>query len=216
MQPTENVLALAMDMMDAAEHDRYRTPNDRATLFRDGLLIGVLVLTALRRENLASIRVGKQLARRGDRLWLSYDPASMKGGERFEFAFPEVLVPFLERFLDSHRQVLLNCSKKSLPPTDALWISQHGTHMTSSAIALQVKARTEEAFGVPINPHTFRHMAATTVATSDAGHAHEIKDLLGHLSDRPADKYYNKAKMVDAGRRHQGTIDALRKRNLNG
>jgi integrase len=210
MPAAQDLLALGLDMMDAAENDRYRTPVDRATLFRDGLMISLLILTVIRRANLASIIIGEHLSRSGNGWWLSFDPASTKGGRRLEFSFPDQLVPSLERYLDVHRKVLLKCSRKTLPPTDALWISQHGTHMTGCAIAIQIKARTEDGLGMATNPHKFRHTCATTIATSDASRTCDIMDTLGHSSGRAAEKYYNKAKMVDAGRRHQQTKNAKR------
>jgi integrase len=195
-------------MMHAAEHDRFRTATDRATLFRDGLIISILALTLLRLANLTSITVGQHLTRRGDHWHLSFEPASTKGGRRMEFRFPDRLVPSLTRYVDKHRPMLLKCTRKPLPPTDALFISQHGTHMTTGAVALQVKARTLEAFGVAINPHAFRHAGVTTYVTTNPGGASDIKYLLGHTSEPTGEKYYNKAKIVDAAQRYQETIHA--------
>lgn len=55
MQPPEDLLQLGMDLIDAAEHDRFRTDTDRAVLFRDGLLLAFLVQRPFRRANLAGL-----------------------------------------------------------------------------------------------------------------------------------------------------------------
>jgi integrase/recombinase XerC len=211
MQPAHDVLALGHDMMSAAENDRFRTAADRATLYRDGLIICMLVLSLVRLANLTSITIGQHLRWRGERWWLSFGPAAVKGGKRVEVLFPKQLTTPLARYIDVHRKVLLSCTRKSLPPTDALWISQHGTHMTSSAVALQIKARTKEAFGAAINPHAFRHIGATTIATANSTQSTDIMNVLGHKSIATSEKYYNKAKVVDATQRLQETVDAKRR-----
>src|ERR1019366_2055622 len=63
LQPAEAVLRLGRDMMHAAEHDRFGTDRDRATLFRDGLIITALVHRPLRSRNFHSLRIGKELHR---------------------------------------------------------------------------------------------------------------------------------------------------------
>jgi hypothetical protein len=44
LRPADQVRALGFDLMHAADRDRFRTELDRATLFRDGLLIALLVV----------------------------------------------------------------------------------------------------------------------------------------------------------------------------
>ena len=83
--------------------------------------------------------------------------------------------------------------------------------MTACAVATQVKARTKEEFGKAINPHTFRRIYATDTATINPGHAADIRLGLGHASQKTSERYYNIAKMVDAGNKHQATIAELRK-----
>ena len=207
LQPAEAVLRLGRDMMHAAEHDRFGTDRDRATLFRDGLIITALVHRPLRSRNFHSLRIGKELHRRGEIWFLEVDKSETKSGNHFEASWPAALVEALERYISVHRPALLACSRKNLPSTDILWISNHGTPMTVSAIAFQAKSRTGAQFGKPINPHSFRHLAATTIATADPEGVADIQGVLGHASPTTGEKYYNKAKMVDAGRRYQQTLD---------
>jgi integrase/recombinase XerD len=211
IRPTEEVFALGIDLMQAAENDRFRTDRDRATLFRDGLLLTLLVRNPLRMANLAGIAIGRQLQRRGDVWWLAFANAETKENRPINCLWPEDLVECLDRYISIHRKVLLASSRKPLHQLEALWVSKQGTQMTTHAIAFQVNSRTEAEFGLPINPHSFRHIAATTIATADPDNATDIQCVLGHSSMKMSDKHYNRAKMVDAGLRYQATIAAKRK-----
>ncbi len=211
MQPAEDVEKLAYDMMHAAEHDRFRPRIERAVLFRDGLLLAMLVTRALRRANITSVEIGRQLRRCGEHWRLSFGGDEMKSHRLFECSVPDELTAPLNRYIEIHRPTLIQCSRKLLAPTNALWISKQGTHMTSSAVAHQIKARTIEEFGRPINPHKFRHIYATDSATLTPSDAGSIRFGLGHASHKMSEDYYNLALMVDAGQKYDETIDSLRK-----
>ena len=211
MQPAGDVEKLAYDMMHAAEHDRFRSRVERAVLFRDGLLLAMLVARPLRRANITSIEIGLQLRRYGEHWRLCFGGREMKSRRHFECSVPEMLTPHVNRYIELHRPILLECSRRALALTNALWISKQGTHMTSSAVAHQIKARTEEEFGNPINPHKVRSIYATDTATLTPSQAGGIRLGLGHASRKMSEEYYNLALMVDAGEKYDGTIDALRK-----
>ncbi len=211
MQPAEDVEKLAYDMMHAAEHDRFRPKIERAVLFRDGLLLAMLVARPLRRANITSIEIGRQLRRRGEHWRLCFGGDEMKSHRLFECSVPDELTAPLNRYIEIHRPILVQCSRRTLAPTNALWISKQGTHMTSSAIAHQIKARTSEEFGKPINPHKFRRIYATDTATLTPSQAGSIQLGLGHASQKVSEEFYNLARMVDAGQKYDETIDSLRK-----
>lgn len=211
MQPAEEVIALGRDLMHAADFDRFRKPCERALMFRDGLLLAFLVQRPLRMANLTSITLGRQLQRHGTQWRLMFEADETKQGERIECTWPDQLITSLERYLEVHREQLLTASSKSKRPTQALWLSQRGTAMGSAAIAFQISDRTKEEFGTPINPHTFRHIAATTIATANPQGAHDIMAVLGHASMTASEKHYNRAGSIGAGASLHATIAKLRK-----
>jgi hypothetical protein len=55
-----------------------------------------------------------------------------------------------------------------------------------------------------------RDCAATTIATEDPEHVMTITPLLGHTSLRTAERHYNHARCLEAGRRYQKRIRELR------
>lgn len=211
LRPADEVLQLGLDLMQAADHDRFRQPVERACLFRDGLIIAFLTLRPIRSKNLTGLALGVHVARRGHGWWVTVEEAEGKTKRGVEFPWPSRLSSALERYLDVHRPTLLNCSRRQAQAGEALWISTHGTAMTSHALGFQVKARTGDEFGEPINLHSFRHIAATTIATDDPDNATSIAAILGHASTGSSDRHYNRARSVDAGRRYQAVVEETRK-----
>ena len=83
--------------------------------------------------------------------------------------------------------------------------------MGSAAISFQIRDRTKEEFGKAINAHTFRHIAATTIATASPQRAQDIMAVLGHASMSASEKYYNRAGLISAGASLHASIADLRK-----
>jgi len=66
-----------------------------------------------------------------------------------------------------------------------------------------------------VNPHTFRHIAATTIASVTPDNVTDIARVLGHTSLDVSEKHYTKARTVLAGRAYQETIVSLRRNARN-
>jgi integrase/recombinase XerD len=73
-----------------------------------------------------------------------------------------------------------------------------------------IVGRTGTAFGQPVNPHLFRDCAATSIAIEDPEHVRIASQILGHRSTATTERYYNQARIVDAARRYQDFLLALR------
>ena len=87
--------------------------------------------------------------------------------------------------------------------------------MTMRAIYDRIIERTREAFGIAINPHFFRDIAATTLAHADPEHVRISALLLGHSSFATTEQYYVRANMVAANRRRQESLLRLRHSSPN-
>jgi integrase/recombinase XerD len=210
MQPVKEVLQLGDDLMHAAENDRFRTPMDRAVLFRDGLIIGFLARRPLRGGNLADFTLETSADHRQEDFRVCIAGSSTKSGRAIEFDWPPPLEAELKRYLERHRPELLKGRERAPSQVNALWVSKRGTKMTFDAISFQVQDRTKETFGKAINLHTFRHIAATTIAEANAGRSTDIKDVLDHSSMTASEKYYNRAEMIGASRDYAASLEALR------
>jgi integrase len=84
--------------------------------------------------------------------------------------------------------------------------------MRRAVLGALITRRTREEFGIGINPHTFRHIAATTVAEDDPDNVTAVPGLLGHATLDPSQKVYNRAKMAKAGRAYQEELIRRRAR----
>jgi integrase/recombinase XerD len=208
-QSVAQVEQLGLDMMAAADGDRFRTPSERAVLYRDGLLIAFLVNRPLRLANLTSLTIGVQL-RRSDIGWrFAFGEDEMKGGRSFAGSWPGNLIPHLEHYIKVHRGVLSG-SEAVETETGGLWIALGGKPMGSHAIAHQIKRRTLDELGVAINPHAFRHLTATAIATVMPEDVVTSTAVLAHSSIAVTETYYNKAKMADAADRYHVVLEAER------
>jgi len=212
MRPAHEVLQLGLDLIEKAERDPYLPAVMRAKVYRDGLIIAFLILRPLRRSNLGAIDLDLHLLEVGAGWDVAFRDGEAKQKRGMEMSWPEELTDALACYLEVHRPVLLACTRKNLPPTQALWISGHGTAMTYGAIALQVKARTKAAFGVEINPHLFRDIVATYIANETPEQAGDIELVLAHNSPRPSQRHYNHAGRLRATERLQRVLEAKRKR----
>jgi site-specific recombinase XerC len=84
--------------------------------------------------------------------------------------------------------------------------------MTEIAIYFRIMKLTQERFGEIINPHLFRDCAATSIAIEDSQHVRCVTTVLGHASLATSEKHYNQANALEASRRLQGHVLALRRR----
>jgi integrase len=213
MQPAHEVLQLGLDLIEKANRDPYLPPVMRAKIYRDGLIIAFLILRPLREANLGDLDLDLHLLEVGAGWDVTFGDNETKQKRGMEMSWPEQLSDELACYLEVHRPVLLACTRKNLPPTRRLWISGHGTAMTYGAIALQVKARTKVAFGVEINPHLFRDIVATYIATHTPEQADDIALVLAHSNQRTSERHYNHAGRLRATDRLQEIVAAKRKRD---
>lgn len=172
--------------------------------WRDGLIIALLALAPLRLRNFAALELGRTLIRRGEIWWISVPGEETKTGRPYHRPFPERLVAALSEYLDRIRPELARRRGYwARPIGQTLWVSAHGSPMGEAAVYQQIMLRTEEAFGTPVNPHQFRHCAATSLALASPEAVRAGAVILGHATFATTERYYNLARAIDAGRRYQ-------------
>ncbi len=193
LQPPEEVIALGVRLMDEADSGLFPTLDD-ARLFRDGLAIASLVYRPERITPFASMEIGRQLLRIDGGWRVAFEADEMKNRRpRSLGEWPADLVPALQRYLDVFRPMLLAGQQ-----SQRLWISSGGGESTAIYLASRIARHTKAAFGVAINPHSFRHLAATTVAEDDPDNVAGVPALLGHARLETSEAHYNMALMSRA------------------
>jgi hypothetical protein len=189
----------ALDIMDSA--DTAATPYEGCRDFRDGLLLAILASRARRLGAMHGVSVGQQLVCRGGRFRIELEADLVKTKRPDAFDLPERLIPYLRRYLDEIRPVLLRGNQD-----DALWINRRGTRLTAKAISHIVHNRSKARFGIGFYPHAFRHALATTAALRCPEHPGLAAAVLG-ISTGIVEQHYNRAGQIDASRKLTALVE---------
>ena len=212
VQP-DALFALGGDLMRQAEQGE-RPSWQRALQFRDGLVIQVLAARPLRIGNLASIMIGRHLIPTERGFDLRFPAAEMKNRRPLEGVLPAALMAPMTRYLLYYRPLLAARSCKPVVDGDrldtTLWLSKSGAPMLPNKLYERIVLLTGQQFGQPINPHLFRDVAATAIATRDPKHVRITASVLGHTQLSTSERYYNHAQSLEAGQRYQTWIQTVR------
>ncbi|MFL6690423.1 MAG: tyrosine-type recombinase/integrase [Alphaproteobacteria bacterium] len=197
--------------MEEADRCTDRCLFERAVLYRDAFMVALLALRPFRLANFTAIEMGRHLVRRGGGYWIEFQAAETKTWTSLEAPFPEKLVPYLERYLTLYRPIFLRNPKRDPLQRDKLWLSTWGRGLCEDMVYQRIMKLTKERLGRAINPHAFRHAAATSIAFADPEHVQIIKTILGHGSLATSAEYYDLAQAAEASRRYNEHLDALRR-----
>jgi integrase/recombinase XerD len=177
--------------------------------YRDGLMIALLALRPVRLRTFSLMRLDRHLRQVGQEWRMVFDGPELKSGRPFETTVPEKVVPCFEYYLREVRPKFTGADRH-----DGVWASTKGGPLTANAIARVITERTRQAFGQSVNPHLFRHCAATTIAILQPRRIGVARDLLGHASLSTTNTHYNKARSIDASRLYAGVLTGLTPRPL--
>ena len=199
---------LGQQLMAEAEAMPERLRITAARQFRDGLLVGFLSLTMLRRKNLTSIELGRHLRKEANVQGLVFAATEMKAHAMDDRLFPPALAPALERYLTTYRPVF--AARRKGTPSTSLWLGPKGEPLLAHAIWKLVTRHTRTRLGISVNPHLFRDAGVTFLGDVDPEHVRMAAPLLGHASFTTTERHYILAKNRNALRLHQETIMARR------
>ncbi len=177
-----------------------------AVRYRDGLIIALAALVPLRHKNLAALEIGRDLIREGESWSIVIPPEKTKTKTHLEFEIPEAIRNQLATYLKLVRPRMLrrrNCK--------SLWVSPKGGSLSYSAVGPIFTRNTTERLGIRITPHDARDAAATLWAIAAPAQVGISRDLLAHTDLRTTNKYYNRAKGIEASRAHSRVIARLRR-----
>jgi integrase len=217
LKPIDQLFSYGLELMVKADGPSGGTPLQKAVSYRDGFIVALLAARQFRLANFASIEIGRHLVREADGYWIRFEAKETKNHVPIECRFPEVLVPYLERYFSHYRPFLMGLRprprrKRSFrPPGMALWVSTYCSAMSERAIYDRIVTLTKAKFGRSLNPHLFRDSAATSIATEDPEHVYITKVVLGHSSLATSEQYYNHAQSRVASRRFQSHVLDLRR-----
>src|SRR5271170_5667766 len=179
-----------------------------AVRYRDGLMIALLAHVPLRHKNFAAIEIGRDLIKEEGSWFIVIPPEETKTKTYIEFQIPMDLQHQLSTYLKYVRPRMLR-----RPACNALWVSPKGGPLSYSAVGPVMTRHTTKRLGIRITPHDARDAAATTWAIAAPEQIGVARDLLAHGDLRTTNKFYNRAKGIEASRSYRQVIDGMRRKH---
>lgn len=196
----------AFNQMQAAEDREDVSDKQRALLFRDGLMLGLLIARPLRARTFIAIEIDRHLIQQTDGFVLRFAPEDMKDRKAHDMPVPIDLSEPMRRYLSHYRPLLLQGAV-----TSRLWVSVRGGALSIRGFSTHLADVTLREFGEALRPHAFRHIVATTIALTDPEHVNITASILGHSTLEMSQKHYNRARRVEAIAAHQDLVQSIRR-----
>jgi len=174
--------------------------------YRDGLMIALLAYIPLRLKNFVGLEIDKDLVKEGDKWFIIIPPEDNKTRTHLEFQIPDDLENEFSTYVDYVRPRLLRWLEYK-----ALWVSSRGGALSASSFGPIMTRYTGGRLGIRMTPHDARDAAATTWAVAAPNQIGIARDLLAHSDLRTTNKYYNRARAVEASRAHAQVVATMRK-----
>jgi len=185
---SERLVQLGLKLINEAETGTFSREAGRACTYRDGLMILLLACRPLRRANFAIMQIGVHLTKLNDAYQLTYDETETKGQRHYSSVVSREITPFIDRYLERYRPVLLKDLK-----SDRVWIAMGGHEMAEGSLYQIVTKRTKDEFGWSLSPHLFRHCAVTSLGAENPELVWVGMSLLHHTDPRTTEKHYDQA-----------------------
>lgn len=202
---TSEIVELCLTELAAVTRNEEKPEIAQAVAYRDWLMLALMAVTGIRRGNFAAITMAGHLRATSHGLVIDFGPTETKTNRYTEHPVPRRLKDALRRYIAVYRPLLLGDAA-----TDRLWLNRHGRPMNDMAVYRRLVRLGRQAFGIPINPHAYRAIAATSIAIVAPEAIGAVPALLGHSNPKTAERYYLRASSLSAARRVGDTIRALR------
>jgi integrase len=191
----ERLIEAGLTLVQQAEGSKTMTTLAQATLVRNGLMVAMLGFHPIRRKNFAALEIGRSFVKVRGRWWIVLSAAETKEKRADERRVDQMLIPFIDRYLDQYRPVLV----RSDSPPSALWLSsRHAARIADKYVATLIGATTLSTVGVRVTPHLFRTSAASGAAVYGGENPHLGSALLHHTHPSVTNEHYNRASSLSA------------------
>lgn len=204
------LLELGRQLMRKSDLNSLDGALNHAISYRNGLIISVLSLRPLRRQNFADLVVGRHLVRSGTGWWLTIPAIETKNRVAIEFSWPSQLNESLGIYLERWRHILARRSGTDRLNDGNLWLNRNGNPLHAHTLGLLIRKATFDHFGVPVNAHLFRNCLVTHLIDRDVEGTRTAMALLGNRSPETITRYYNNAQVQSAASAYHRTLDEIR------
>jgi integrase len=172
-----------------------RTDRARAIGVRNGLMIAILALYAIRLKNFASLAIEATFVNVDGNWWIRLPRGITKSRKADNRRVPDDVNDFVDRYINRYRPMLVRPGRE----TNALWISSTtGLQYTAKNLGILISRITRETLGVDVSPHLFRTSLASTAAVRGGKFSYLASELLQHSDHRVTQEHYNRATSMSA------------------
>jgi integrase len=171
---------LPAELLKQARALNYHAPVKAAVLAQIGVTIAILTFAPVRLGNLVRIRLGENLIKPGgiDKpYWLVFADYDVKNRLSLEFPLDQVLSDLIDEYVNDFRPALMRGSNDAW-----LFPGESGGFKTPNMFSTQITDRIQNAIGLRITVHQFRHAAAAVYLRHRPGDYESVRRLLGHRS----------------------------------
>jgi site-specific recombinase XerD len=191
----ERLIEAGLALIQEAENSHTMAKLAQASQVRNGLMLAMLGFHPIRRKNFAALEIGHSFVKIRGRWWIVLSAGETKEKRADERRINELLMPFIDRYLDRYRPVLI---RPDSPPS-ALWLSsRHAARMTDKYVATLIGATTLSTVGVKLSPHLFRTSAASAAAVYGGDNPYLGSAVLHNADPRVTLEHYNRATSLTA------------------
>ncbi|WP_158537369.1 site-specific integrase [Humitalea rosea] len=149
----------------------------RQVMLRDGLLICILAFRGLRLRSVLALTLGDNIDRDSETgLWhLNIAASDTKNGKYISAMLPEILAPWIDRYVQVERRELLDGSDST-----AFWINWSGRKLEEKGLRKRIRWHSAKRFGEDgaFGTHRFRHCIATAAPLIHPDHPGLAASLL--------------------------------------
>jgi integrase len=164
------------------------------------MAIEILLVAPLRLGNLSALHLDHNFLRVGQKIHLFVPKEEVKNNVDLEFELPPETVEMLEWYTSCHRKAdaanRYLFAGKGLAPKD------------ENTLRLQIMETVRAFTGLTINPHLFRHIAASIYLQANPSAYEVVRQLLGHRRLATTSAFYTGQ---EERRARQHFVDTIRK-----
>ena len=183
-----SVVNLPAQLMRDARANIPYAPVKAALTAQIAVAITILSFAPIRLGNLDAIRLEENLIRPGgpgSPLWLAFPHYDVKNRVRLDFTFDDDVTALIDDYIHQYRPHLMRGTN-----SDYLFPGVSGKPKTASMFSGQITDRVEDATGLRLTVHQFRHAAAAIYLRHNPGAYEVVKRLLGHRNIQTTINFY--------------------------
>jgi integrase len=184
----KSVVNLPAQLMREARAQLPYAPIKAALSAQLAVAISILSFAPIRLGNLVAVEIGENLIKPGgpdSPFWLTFPHYDVKNRVQLDFTFDEPITELIDEYIHDYRPHLLRGSN-----TPYLFPGMDGEPKSASMFSGQITERVEDATGLRLTVHQFRHAAAAIYLQHNPGAYETVKRLLGHRNIQTTMNFY--------------------------